>query len=478
MNLLRIETGSSDIFTNPILNDMSADDVLSGWDNIFRSSEKINKPLMELETSNRSKFGPRSIAIPWMERKESVESYFGLSSLGDDLSAPVPILNRLRPLDIGTASLYLKNNSNSGLPFYMKKKNVKSTVLSEDVFRKLIARRDPCVLFTRTQENKKTRTVWGYPIADTLREMQFYRPILDIQKRLGWRAALSTPEVVDRGVTDIINTALKQNLEILSIDFSSYDASVKSGLQKSAWSYIKQMYQSKYHAEIDDIADRFLRIGLITPDGIMSGPHGVPSGSTFTNEIDSIVQYLVAYRCRDILHIDKCQIQGDDGLYIVSDPVRVSEHFKNYGLSVNMDKSIVAKDHAIYLQSLFHNDYRDSTGLISGIYPTYRALTRIMFLERFEDFEKDDISGKDYFAIRTISILENCKHHPLFRELVLYVLSLDKYKLQVSEQGLLNYVKRLNDQEGKDVSFKEWSYGEDVRGIKAFETYKIINEVT
>lgn len=360
----------------------------------------------------------------------------------------------------------------------MKKKNVKSTVLSEDVFRKLIARRDPCVLFTRTQENKKTRTVWGYPIADTLREMQFYRPILDIQKRLGWRAALSTPEVVDRGVTDIINTALKQNLEILSIDFSSYDASVKSGLQKSAWSYIKQMYQSKYHAEIDDIADRFLRIGLITPDGIMSGPHGVPSGSTFTNEIDSIVQYLVAYRCRDILHIDKCQIQGDDGLYIVSDPVRVSEHFKNYGLSVNMDKSIVAKDHAIYLQSLFHNDYRDSTGLISGIYPTYRALTRIMFLERFEDFEKDDISGKDYFAIRTISILENCKHHPLFRELVLYVLSLDKYKLQVSEQGLLNYVKRLNDQEGKDVSFKEWSYGEDVKGIKAFETYKIINEVT
>lgn len=314
MNLMRIEAGSKDVFTNPILNDMSSEDVLSGWDKIFQSSNKINKPLMELETSNRSKFGPRSIAIPWVERKESVDTYFGLSSLGNDLSAPVPILNRLRPLDIGTASLYLKNNSNSGLPFYMKKKNVKSSLLSEDIFRKLIARRDPCVLFTRTQENKKTRTVWGYPIADTLREMQFYRPVLDAQKRLGWRAALNTPEAVDRGVTDIINTALKQNLEILSIDFSAYDASVKSGLQKSAWSYIKQMYQSKYHSEIDDIADRFLTIGLITPDGIMSGPHGVPSGSTFTNEIDSIVQYLVAYRCRDILHIDKCQIQGDDDL--------------------------------------------------------------------------------------------------------------------------------------------------------------------
>jgi len=379
-------------------------------------------------------------------------------------------------LNVEQAIVYLKNNSNSGLPFYVKKVSVKSSLLSEKIFADLIARRDPCVLFTRTQENKKTRTVWGYPIADTLREMLFYRPVLEIQKHLKWRAALNTPEDVDRGVTDIINTAMKSNLGILSIDFSAYDASVKSGLQRSAWKYIKSMYQKQFHQTIDEIAERFLTIGLITPDGIMSGPHGVPSGSTFTNEVDSIVQYLVAYACRDIVHIDKCQIQGDDGLYIVTDPVRVSTHFKNYGLSVNLDKSIYAVDHAIYLQSLFHNDYRASNGLISGIYPTYRALCRIMFLERFEDFEKDDISGRDYFAIRTISILENCKHHPLFRELVLYVLSLDKYKLQVSDQGLFNYVKRLDRQEGKDVSFREWSYGEDVRGIKNFEAYKIISE--
>lgn len=406
LNLDRIETGQSDVLTSPIANERSTEDIFLGWDKIFQSGDKMNDVLMDIELSNRSKYGPRSIAIPWSEREESVKSYFGYSEVGSDLEQEAPILNRLRPLDVKQAISFLKNTTSTGLPYMSKKRSVKAELENINVFNELLARRDPCVLFTRTQEGKKTRTVWGYPVADTLQEMRFYRPVLNIQKRQSWRAALNTPVEIDRAMTNVLNKANSQDAQVLSIDFSSYDQTVKFGLQKSAFSYIKSMFQERYYNEIDEILERFSTIGLITPDGILSGFHGVPSGSTFTNEIDSISQYLVAKICRGI-NIDACRIQGDDGVYIVTDPVSVVRHFGTLGLEVNEGKSKVSSEYALYLQSLYHNDYRSKEGLVCGIYPTYRALSRIVFLERFDDFSEYGISGKDYFAIRTLSILEN-----------------------------------------------------------------------
>ena len=217
----------------------------------------------------------------------------------------------------------------------------------------------------------------------------------------------------------------------------------------------RSVSQSRYD-EINYIADRFLNIGLVTPDGIISGPHGVPSGSTFTNEVDSIVQYLVASNCSSV-DTNYCSIQGDDGVYFSSDPDDLFSCFEKVGLDVNKDKSLVSNSTVNYLQLLYHSDYNRGDNLV-GVYSTYRALIRLVYPERFEDFSKDDISGKDYFAIRSISILENCKNHPLFKEFVNYVYKLDKYKLSFSDLGLVNYIKRINRQEGKDITFTNWQW--------------------
>ena len=100
---------------------------------------------------------------------------------------------------------------------------------------------------------------------------------------------------------------------------------------------------------------------------------------------------------------------------------------------------------------------------------------RIVYQERFNDFSEDKISGKDYYAIRTLSILENCKHHPLFRELVKYVVKLDKFDLDVSDQGISAYVRMREKQDGKDVRFTEYKRGDGL-GIKSFESYKLARE--
>lgn len=478
--LTRIVRGSDEVFVNPLLKDNDANDILSRFDSVFKNgSGKMNSVLIDIEMNQRSKFGPRSIATSWEERKVSLYESFGL---GDDV-APPPIAlgpsKRLRPLSIRSAITFLKNSTNSGLPALIKKVRVKSELVGETLESLYNTVFEPCMLFTRTQENKKTRAVWGFAILLTLYEMCFYRPVLDIQSKQPWRSALRTPDEVDLGITKIILSAQRLNLDILSIDFTAYDNSVKRALQQSAFSSIKQLFQSQYHRHIDKLAEIFNTIGIVTPDGVLSGPHGVPSGSTFTNEVDSIVQFSIASICDDIYNVNLSQVQGDDGVYLVTNAEKVVKHFESYGLkpSALYEKSFIAKDWCVYLQSLYHVDYIDKNGIIGGIYPIYRALNRILYLERFEDFSDYDIKGSDYFAIRTISIMENCKHHPLFEEFVAFVAALDKYKLEFSDQGLDSFVRRLSDKEGKDVTFREWTYGSDVKGLKTFETFKVLQKL-
>jgi simple sugar transport system substrate-binding protein len=85
-----------------------------------------------------------------------------------------------------------------------------------------------------------------------------------------------------------------------------------------------------------------LGIGLITPDGVKDGPHGVPSGSTFTLEVNSIAQILIANTFEDIANTE-FQVQGDDGAYSTDNPEGLKKHFGEFGLTVNDEKSYISK---------------------------------------------------------------------------------------------------------------------------------------
>jgi hypothetical protein len=473
-NLQSIVSGSDEVIENPILLRKPAETILKEWDVVYEANiGLVNSVLRDLEASNRSKFGPRSISLPWEDRRAGVLAYFEPESVSKMPQTQLSKVLRqnLRPKDIPTAIKLLKNNTNSGLPFYTKKGNVKENYVKN--WSELLERRDPCVLFTRTQEKSKTRNVWGYPMADTLFEMTFYGPILDYQRKLDWRNSLIGSDAVNRKLTSIILHAMRNKLKLLSIDFTLYDTSVKTTLQEACFDYFKMLFQPKYHKSLDRIFKRFNTIGLITPDGVYSGPHGVPSGSTFTNEVDSVAQYLIATAYGLVSNV--FDIQGDDGVYAVQDPDSLKDFFRSFGLNVNEEKSYVHDDCLIYLQNLYHIDYIKD-GIIGGIYPTYRALNRILYLERYIDFVGDDIKGKDYFSIRTICILENCKFHPLFRDLVELVYKSDKYKLAYSDEGLAKYIERFDKSNGV-ANVLKFRYEDEPSGLNDFETVKIIREL-
>jgi hypothetical protein len=471
----RTVKGDKTILRTPFLKDESQESILELFDKWFDShSNDLTQELKDLEMLNRSKFGPRSIQKDWEERKKSVYDYFESSDITLSLNKVKPSqLGRLRPYSYSNAIQLLKNNTSSGLPFMKKKGLVKDETLSN--IENLLKREDPCVMFTRTQEGGKTRAVWGYPIADTLEEMCLYKPVLDYQRLQPWRSAIVSPDNVDEALTKLIDKAQATNQKMVSMDFSSYDASVSPALQELAFEYIKDLFQGSESNRIDRIRERFANIGLITPDGVIQRPHGVPSGSTFTNEVDSLVQWIIASNNSDCVDLDTIQIQGDDQASISKDPEKLFEAFEKCGLEVNREKSYTSDTFVVYLQNLYSVNYRGNDGQIRGIYPLYRALGRLIFMERFNDFSEYDIEGKDFFAIRALSILENTRNHPKFEEFVKFVASHDKYGLKITGKSITEYVKFLKDSAGNQ-EIQKYRYGDDLNGIKGFRSYQVLAE--
>lgn len=474
-NLYDIEKGNDNVLLTPIGKDNEPQSILEQWTKVYTSNlSEINNNLQLLEANNKDKFGPRSISKPWLERKDSVEEYFkAFTNIKSPLSYPLNDKGRLRPITLEKAASKLKNSTNSGLPFYTKKSLVKDKVVQR--FNEYLDLKMPCILFTRTQEQNKTRTVWGFPIADTLNESMFYFPLLDYQKNKSYRCALLGPESTDIQLTRLINIASSNsNYTLISLDFASFDTTV-TGIQKYCFDYIKHLFQNNNHDDIDYISERFRTIGLVTPDGIWYGNHGVPSGSTFTNEVDSLVQYLIFINFG--LNESQFVIQGDDSVVLIDNKYKdkLLKYFKSFGLIVNESKTY-SGNYSVYLQNLYDSDY-SKDGLVSGIYPTYRALSRLVYQERWAKFEESDLLGKDYYAIRAISILENCKHHPLFEDLVIFIYNLDKYSLSYSKNGLKKYVDYISKTEGLTGILRN-QYGDDITGINSFETVKLIRKLS
>jgi hypothetical protein len=477
LHLDRIVSGNDDIYMTPLGKNVDPQVILSKVDSLISDNEHLlSKNLLDLESSNRSKFGPRSIAKPWTERYNDVKSYFEKANFKSTVAVPLSnSRGSLRPISIVNASKFLKPNTNSGLPDYVKKKTVIQKTV--DNYESILNEEYPCVLFTRTQESGKTRTVWGFSIADTLFEMTLYIPLLNLQKLKPWRTALLGPDHVDDSLSKFMSELIvDDNLTLVSIDFSTFDATINSSLQESAFNYIKNQFQPSSDVMIDRVAHRFNTVGILTPSGVMSGQHGVPSGSTFTNEVDSIVQFNISSQSG--CSINRFEIQGDDGVYLMksTDVDKLFDSFQSSGLIVNIDKSYTSREFCVYLQRLY-DVYYYKDGFIGGIYPIYRAINRLVYQERYSNFEDFDLTGIDYYSIRAITILENVKYHPLFKELVKLVYELDKYKLKFSSKAVSKYYNMIQNGSGA-TKFMKNQFGDNVKGIYSFETVKLISTFT
>lgn len=470
VSLNRIVKGNDQVLITPPAKRVGPDKILQEWNGIFNSKRNLmNSDLVEMEESQISKFGPRSIAKPWQDWKEEVLQSFRIERRDLDYLQTGPIYSKdignLRPISLANAKKYVKNRSKSGLPYMQDKGDVVDKTINE--FLKQLGYNYPCIPALRTQEQGKTRLVQMFPLVNILEEIRYFVPLFNYLRDWDCFSSMKGPDFTDQQVTNIFSYAVKEDQFIVSGDIKNFDSNFGKSIQTPIFNDLSLLFQPQYREDYLETGRVFGSIGLVTPDGLLEGDHGIPSGSQYTNKVGSYGNFKV---CNE--PPETTSFTGDDFLVTSNNVKQIFDRYDAAGLPLNEDKTWVRKSSATYLQKLYHPDYtRD--GVLVGVYPTYRALNRLCYPERYSDFTEFKISGSDYFAIRSLSILENCKYHPLFEDLVKLWLKHSHTNIP-SNRGIDAYVKMYRSKQGSVGT--ENQYGDNT-GIRSWESFKLISRL-
>lgn len=487
--LARVDKGYPIDVRTPFWRHKSREEVSNEWMEMLEGS-KILDEIRELELTQVNKIGPMSVQAPLAERLPQIADYWKETKFQPEtdvvhasvlatLSELGVSSHTLRPLSIENAAKQMENSTNSGLPMFTKRGLARSQDIENARDGKYIE--FPAILGWRGQSAglkllPKQRTVWMFPQSVNIVEASLFSPLHNAIKRQQPFAAWIGPEEVNRRVTEIIDSGLL----IFSTDFGGYDQSLQSGLQAWYFNILRVLFQSNSDEIIDEL--QFIQSNidlLIDNQTVLSGVHGVPSGSQLTNQLDSIVhrvaQHYVCIR-NNVNLLTISQVQGDDGLLVargMSDLESLVSAFSELGLDMNPDKQMVSPDQCSYLQRLHTTNWRIE-GKTVGIYPFSRALNSLLGSERWRDSER---WPPEFWSIRAIMILENCKYHPLFHEVIEFTAKGDKFDLgRKFPQGLSRMLSKKNVDNFVSMPGAHPTYNQEriTSSIFDFETVKYL----
>ena len=212
----------------------------------------------------------------------------------------------------------------------------------------------PCTGYSRVQHGEtkpKTRLVWGYPQAMTILEAQFAYPLS--QSLLN----IMTPYCFGLHKADLMARAqsiANANIRV-GLDFSGFDATVPKLLIYKAFDILKTWFRPMTEEELlswKRIVWYFINTPILMPDGYVYQKHtGVPSGSFFTQMIDSIVNFIVVeYIHRksvcQFTRLDNILVLGDDSLCTWSKWPQLADlqsYASELGFRLNVKKSLVTR---------------------------------------------------------------------------------------------------------------------------------------
>lgn len=183
----------------------------------------------------------------------------------------------------------------------------------------------------------------------------------------------------------------------LSLDYSSYDATIPSWLIRTAFEILRGMFPclSEEDGKLwDAIVQSFIVKDLITPDGILHVTHGNPSGSKFTAIINGVCNEIMTEYWAILLN-KKVEyiIMGDDNLIffktgsISQEEVdRIADVLSSkIGIKVNAQKSTMGK--STDAPHFLSREWRD----VGAWRSPDELISLLAYPERFRDYKRSSV---------------------------------------------------------------------------------------
>lgn len=273
---------------------------------------------------------------------------------------------------------------------------------------------------------QKTRLVWMFPMAANVFEGSYYQPLQSaiINAKLTFYA----PWVGFDAVRYIITKAYAEGKYIAASDFSETDAHFIPRSSFEVFDIIAPLFVRGSATGLRHSLSNMHKIPLlIGVDKMITGDHGVSSGSNWTNFIETVFDNIFG-------NYVKGKTRGaHSGFYAIGDDMAwISDKFnddfqhslENYGKDVGQvvkaEKTTNYPDKVKTLQRLFQRGYSRPDGQLRGVYSTIRALNSSIYPEKYHN---PKLWSSDMFCARQYMILENCVDHPLFEEFVKFVVA-------------------------------------------------------
>lgn len=416
--------------------------------------EELPQTLAEFETDQGNKMNPRSYYSPadleslvnglTTNREVHVANVRGLW----DATRQVRDSLNLEPIQISRLSalgslLSKETTTAAGSPFFVKRSTICYPYLSKDWRKSNLAREEearraweiggsvdilslpvrafPYILNYRVEASAdptqtKHRVVWSAPIlsqieeerfaATTVAQLQFSRDVSDnISEQDAFHGAIfpyQMPEYLHSYLMGMKKSAEEWGTSLYSIDYSSFDQHVAIELIQMAFYALR--------VKDDNVVNRFTYKELHTPWGREKFSGRVPSGSVFTNLIDSTVNAIVlTWMFAQLDRTGIIRVNGDDGVFVVDRDIsseEISAMASEVGMVMNPEKQWIAKDGFLFCKAYWGPEFN---GPVYSLNKMANAIARLD-----QDVYKVIMTG-DMEVIRNFQFLDMLMTHP-YRE--------------------------------------------------------------
>nr|AVX53262.1 RNA-dependent RNA polymerase [Marmot picobirnavirus] len=525
--LKRLSEGTDDTPRSWFYEDKPAEWIIQQVSAELDAMRELNN-IAEWDLSKSDKFAPQGGSAPLIDRLSSFEEYF------QHLERPQIVRDsKWREAKATTAKFLGFNQSgtplsleqvairgmhenkyftNSGFPDYTKRKNPQTmhnaiTAAENGEYLKY-----PFTLGTRATMGKtheEARNIFMAPMATNLAGQRFVLPVMDylrtvrLRKRnLQGSSGLNgfryffTPWEGWEKCQQVISRNWDKGLKF-GADYSKMDQHFNIYHALEVFDVIKFYFQRQYWEDLRMNIMHVFHAPVITNLGYVDQDHAMPSGSEWTNFLETVWNLIfnVYMYIKYHLGYDSAMGIGDDQLFILSDwnvgrpdskrtekrlegitNLYISQ-FEYAGLPGNAEKQEVGFEETGFLQRLLASDWSglDGKTRAAGVYSLIRNTTSQVYPERYYNAAE---WTSDMFALRVIMIAENANQHPLFKW---YVQSF----IANANKNILEFVRKRDSEikavesQAKRIAGFIPTYNQEKQdqSILSFDCFKLLREL-